>query len=263
MRPGARDSRARCPPRASRAAARGPGLPAPRSFVPWVDPCPSSPGPCPRPRALCLPRLPPASLYPRPFVSPPWALCPTPRAPHPISITSPQLSSLRCPFVVSLSIRSLRDLPQTRHQIALFFFFLLIFLMCSPLYSLLSAGSLITPRGFVFPTRGFLVGHPPLPSRHRVIDPLPTVCAGRAELSEPEAGTRSIWCPSARADQGEWFLWVCKARADTYFPPRRCSPPHPFLSGVRPHSPSVSQDCKVCRSLGRLSLGLWLFCWKQ
>lgn len=64
-----------------------------------------SPGGCPRPRALCLSPLPPATLYPRPFVSPPWALCPTRRAPHPFFISSPQLSFLPCPFVVPLSIR--------------------------------------------------------------------------------------------------------------------------------------------------------------
>lgn len=65
----------------------------------------SSLGRCLRPRALCLPRLPPATLYPRPFVSPPWALCPTHRAPHPFSIASAQLSFLPCPFVVSHTIR--------------------------------------------------------------------------------------------------------------------------------------------------------------
>lgn len=49
-----------------------------------------SPGRCPQSRALCLYPLPPSTLCPRPFVSPPWALCPTRRAPHPFS--SPPLS---------------------------------------------------------------------------------------------------------------------------------------------------------------------------
>lgn len=85
---GARGRRARRAPLAPPLA--GPAS-RPRSALFLLAVVAFSPSRCPRPLVLCLFPLPPATLYLRPFVSPPWALCPTGRAPHPFSfsISSP------------------------------------------------------------------------------------------------------------------------------------------------------------------------------
>lgn len=211
----------------------------------------SSPGRCPRSRALCLSQLPPATLYPRPFVSPPWALCPTHRALHPFSISSLRLSFLPCPFVVPLSIRQLSDLPQPRHQISLFSVFIYYF-----------SHVLLSPFCVVFdhPNR-LCLSHPVAYSLGTPV-PLPSI-----DLSIPHSVCRlncpspgdSIWCLYVQADPRLVFVGL----RDAWGYLLSCSAlllSAPFSLGILcTPPPHFSRDYSVSSFL-RLSLGPWLFC---
>lgn len=180
MRPGARGPRAPCPSRASRAAARGPCLPAPLSFVPLgrrrllAEPMPPAPG------ALSFPAAPRDSLPPALCFAALGALSDRSRPASLLLLHLLPLAVLPPVPLCCAPLYSVAQWPATAQapNFCLSFHF-------SPPKSFFSLVSLSPfclvlehPRRLCLPYPGTYSFGPPFSSLHRLIYPLPTVFVG-------------------------------------------------------------------------------------